>query len=145
VDAGSILGVPTVRASFLDHLSSTGAAQAESRRGADDMIGHLQAHDYSEQPPAWRVDDVEDDVDDDFDDEFGDEDEDDDDDEDDENAEDPETWQVRRGPGFTLKTVGSSLDFRSGTCLDWRPLPSSSELDPFGGLRVCLPAQSLGS
>jgi hypothetical protein len=38
-----------------------------------------------------------------------------------------------------------SLDFRPVTCLDWRPLTSSSELDPFGGLRVCLPAQSHGS
>ena len=49
------------------------------------------------------------------------------------------------GPEFPLKTAAPSLDFRPVTCLDWRPLSSSSELDPFGGLRVCLPAQSLGS
>ena len=91
-----------------------------------------------------RCADVEDEDDDLDDDEFEDNDDEEDDDEDEEDAEDPETWQVRRD-GFTPKAVGRSLDFRSATCLDWRPLSSSSELDPFGGLRVCLPAQSLGS
>ena len=107
------------------------------------MTAHQWEHDYSEVHPVW-FDDVEDeDLDDD--DEFGDEDDEEDDDEEDENAEDQETWQVFGEAGFRLKAVRRSLDFRSATCLDWRPLPSSSELDPFGGLRVCLPAQSLGS
>jgi hypothetical protein len=136
VDAGSILGVPAVRPAFLDDLSAARPAEAESRRGADDMTTYDPAHDYSEETPARLAGDEEDDVDDDL--------EDDEDDED-ENPEDPETWQVFGGTELGLKTAGRSLDFRSGTCLDWRPLSSSSELDPFGGLRVCLPAQSLGS
>jgi hypothetical protein len=106
------------------------------------MTTYDPAHDYSEETPAWFA---EDDEDDDTDDEFGDEDDEDDEDDEEENPEDPETWQVFGGTEPGLKTAGRSLDFRSGTCLDWRPLPSSSELDPFGGLRVCLPAQSLGS
>jgi hypothetical protein len=146
VDAGSVLGVPAVRTSLLDHVSSAGAAQAEARRGADDMIADRRAHDYSEESSTWLADDVEDDLDDDLDDdEFGDEDDETDDDEEDEDAEEPETWQVFGKSGFTLKTVGGSLDFGLGTCLDWRPLASSSELAAFGGLRVCLAAQSLDS
>ena len=102
------------------------------------------AHDYSEEVHAWFADDDEDDVDDDFEDEFGDDDDDDDEDDDEEDSEDRDLaglWEADIGQ----KTPGPSLDFRSGTCLNWRPLSSSSELDPFGGLRVCLPAQSLGS
>jgi hypothetical protein len=134
MDARPVLGMPAVRTAFLDDISSPRPAQTESRSGADDMTAD----------EVW-FDDVEDDDLDDDDDEFGDEDDGEDDDEEDENAEDPETWQVCGEAGFSLKAVGRSLDFRSATCLDWRPLPSSSELDPFGGLRVCLPAQSLGS
>jgi hypothetical protein len=58
-------------------------------------------------------------------------------------VDEPETWQVHAG--ICAVNCRPSLDFRQVTCLDWRPLSSSSELDPFGGLRVCLPAQSLGS
>ena len=108
------------------------------------MTANGQNHDYLEES-ATRFADDEDDQDEDFDDDLGDEDEEDDEDEDDENTEDPETWQVVGESEITWNAVGSSLDFHSGKCLDLRPLSSSSELDPFGGLRVCLPAQSLGS
>jgi hypothetical protein len=143
VDAGSILGVPAVRTSLLDDLSSAGAAQTKARCGADAMTADVRNHDYSESPARFADD--EDELDDDLDDEFGDEDDDEDDEDDDENGEDPETWQVCSAGSSTPKAVGTSLDFHSGKCLDLRPLSSSSELDPFGGLRVCLPAQSLGS
>jgi hypothetical protein len=144
VDAGSVLGLSAVRPALLDDLPAARPAEAESRCGADDMSSYDRVHDYSEKTHAWFADD-EDDEDEDLDDEFGDENDEEDDEDEDENSEDPETWQVFGGTRFGLKTAGPSLDFRSGTCLDWRPLSSSSELDPFGGLRVCLPAQSLGS
>ena len=75
MDARSILGVQQMRTAFLDHLSATGAAKAETSH----RTGLVASPD----------DDVEEDEDQD------DLDEDDDPEEDDEDEEEEETWQVR--------------------------------------------------
>ena len=109
MDTGSVLGVPAVRPTFLDHLSAARAAETESRRGADDMSTSDPAHEYSEEVHAWFADDDEDDIDDDFEDEFGDDDDDDDEEDEEENSEDPETWQVFGRPKLGRKRRGLRL------------------------------------
>jgi hypothetical protein len=92
VDAGSVLGVPAVRSSLLDDVSSTRSAETESDNGADDMMASETRHDSSETIHERLADDLDDELDDEFDDDGDEEDE--DDDEQDEDDEDAETWQV---------------------------------------------------
>jgi hypothetical protein len=81
VDARSILGVPAMRKTLLDNLSSAGSRQGETGCGA----GVMRLGD----------DEIDDDIDDD-DDDVPDTDEDDDEDDDqDDDDEEEETWQVQ--------------------------------------------------
>jgi hypothetical protein len=93
VDAGSILGVPPLRPSFLDDLSAARPAEAEAR-GARGMNDHEPKHDYSKDSPTRFADDGDDELDDDLEDDFDDDDDDEEDDEEEDEPEDPETWQV---------------------------------------------------
>ena len=109
MDTGSILGVPALRPSFLDHVSaacSKGKARNRTAVLGDRPEMNLLTLDY-------KCDD-DPDEDPDEDDEFGEDDEENDDD--DEDEEDIETWQV--SSARCVPKVRTLLDFPDGNCLD---------------------------
>jgi hypothetical protein len=117
VDAGSVLGVQYLRASFLDDVSAAEPRQAQTRDARTTLV---MTFGYVLDDPDDDLDDEDDDLDDEDDDE-------DDDDEDDEDEEEEETWQVVEAEGRPLK-VG--LFLTSGDKLPrLAKISSSTELE----------------
>lgn len=94
--AGSVLGMPAVRPSFLEHVSAAGTR--EGREAGGDGASIVTSEDNCAYECDDGIDDDDDlDDDDDFDDDDDhDRDDDEDDDEEDEDEEEEETWQVTR-------------------------------------------------
>ena len=114
--AGSILGVPEMRTTFLDHVSTAGPRESQAHaagNGTRDVVAPvgmlMNAYGFGVaavsvqdfQDPDDDVDDEDDNVDDD--------DDDDDDDEDDDDEEEVETWQVSES--IRSAKGPASLDF----------------------------------
>jgi hypothetical protein len=97
VDAGSVLGLSTLRSAFLVHLSTTKPREGQAGLGARIMIANVLPDLFTE---PLRADDDDLDDEDDPDDE-DDDDEDGDDEDEEEDSDEPETWQV--GPPARLR------------------------------------------
>src|SRR4051812_18096441 len=104
LDARPVLGMQSMRPSFLDHVSAACTAEAETRDGTGVMTAHTMLLSFAAggasvhtrvETLAYMLQD-EDDDDDDDDDDVDSDDGDDDDEDEDEDEEEEETWQVGR-------------------------------------------------